>query len=281
MLTIARFTIQEAISRRLILAGGLLSLAFLGLFALGFGLIYQSDSELSGPLSDAQAQAVFGTVMTVLGLYAVYFLAGFLALFLSVGAISGEIDSGALHGVLARPLRRAEFVVGRWLAYAGLIGVYVGLMAGLLLLSARLISGYATPDPLRATLLLMLASIVLLTVSLFGSTLLSTLANGVVVFTLFGLAWLAGIIEWIGGALSNEAMLNIGTAVSLLIPSDAIWRGASYYIQSPLFLAAQSAQEWIPFAGMSSPAAPLVVWGLLYPLLLLGAAVLTFSRRDL
>ena len=281
MLTIARFTIQEAISRRLILAGALLSLAFLGLFALGFGLIYQNDSELSGPLSDAQSRAAFGTVMTVLGLYAVYFLAGFLALFLSVGAISGEIDSGALHAVLARPLRRAEFVVGRWLAYAGLIGVYVGLMAGLLLLSARLISGYATPDPLRATLLMMLASIVLLTVSLFGSTLLSTLANGVVVFTLFGLAWLAGIIEWIGAALSNEAMLNIGTAVSLLIPSDAIWRGASYYIQSPLFLAAQSAQEGIPFAGMSPPAAPLVGWGLLYPLLLLGAAVLTFSRRDL
>ena len=281
MLTIARFTIQEAISRRLILAGALLSLAFLGLFALGFGLIYQNDSELSGPLSDAQSRAAFGTVMTVLGLYAVYFLAGFLALFLSVGAISGEIDSGALHAVLARPLRRAEFVVGRWLAYAGLIGVYVGLMAGLLLLSAWLISGYATPDPLRATLLMMLASIVLLTVSLFGSTLLSTLANGVVVFTLFGLAWLAGIIEWIGGALSNEAMLNIGTAVSLLIPSDAIWRGASYYIQSPLFLAALSAQEGIPFAGTSPPAAPLVVWGLLYPLILLGAAVLTFSRRDL
>ena len=38
MLTIARFTIQEAISRRLILAGAVLSLAFLGLFALGFGL---------------------------------------------------------------------------------------------------------------------------------------------------------------------------------------------------------------------------------------------------
>jgi ABC-type transport system involved in multi-copper enzyme maturation permease subunit len=281
MLTIARFTIQEAIRRRLILAGALLSLAFLGLFALGFGLIYQNDSELSGPLSNAQERAAVGTILTVLGLYAVYFLAGFLALFLSVGAISGEIDSGALHAVLARPLRRVEFVVGRWLAYVGLIGAYVGLMAGSLLLSAWLISGYATPDPLRATLLMMLASIVPLTLSLFGSTLLSTLANGVVVFTLFGLAWLAGIIEFIGGVLSNEAMLNLGTAVSLLIPSDAIWRGASYYIQSPLFLAGLSAQEGIPFAGTSPPAAPLVVWGLLYPLLLLGAAVLTFSRRDL
>jgi len=254
-LTIARFTIQEAISRRLILAGAVLSLAFLGLFTLGFYLIYHNDSELSGPLSDAQSQAMFGTVMSVLGLYAVNFLAGFLALFISVGAISGEIDSGALHAVLARPLRRAEFVVGRWLAYAGLIGVYVGLMAGSLLLAARLISGYTTPDPLRATLLMMLASIVLLTVSLFGSTVLSTLANGVVVFSLFGLAWLAGIIEFIGGALSNEAMLNIGTAVSLLIPSDAIWRGASYYVLSPLYLAGLSTgYDGIGIVGHRPPA---------------------------
>ncbi len=281
-LTIARFTIQEAISRRLILAGAILSLAFLGLFALGFGLIYQHDSEFSGPLSDAQSRAVFGTVMSVLGLFAVNFLAGFLALFLSVGAISGEIDSGALHAVLARPLRRAEFVVGRWLAYAGLISIYVGLMVGVLLLSAWLISGYATPDPVRATLLMMLAAIQLLTVSLLGSTVLSTLANGVVVFSLFGLAWLAGIIEFIGGALSNEAMLNIGTAVSLLIPSDAIWRGASYYIQSPLFLAGLSSSDpGIPFAGASPLATVLVVWALVYPLLMLSGAALTFSRREL
>lgn len=281
-LTIARFTIQEAISRRLILAGAILSVAFLGLFSLGFFLIYHNDSELSGPLSDAQSRAMFGTVMSVLGLYAINFLAGFLALFLSVGAISSEIDSGALHAVLARPMRRAEFVLGRWLAYAGLIGVYVGLMAGSLLLSAWLISGYSTPDPVRATLLMMLAAIVLLTVSLLGSTVLSTLANGVVVFSLFGLAWLAGIIEFIGGALSNEAMLNVGTAVSLLIPSDAIWRGASYYVLSPLYLAGVSAsQDGIPFVGHSPPATAMVIWSLMYPLVLLGGAVLTFSRRDL
>jgi Cu-processing system permease protein len=281
-LTVARFTIQEAISRRLILAGVVLSMAFLGLFTLGFSLIYHNDSELSGPLSNAQSRAMFGTIMSVLGLYAINFLAGFLALFLSVGAISSEIDSGALHAVLARPLRRAEFVVGRWLAYAGLIGAYVGLMAGSLLLAARLISGYSTPDPLRATLLMMLAAIVLLTVSLLGSTLLSTLANGVVVFSLFGLAWLAGIIEVIGSALSNEAMLNIGTAVSLLIPSDAIWRGASYYVLSPLYLAGvRASHEGILIVGHSPPATAMVIWGLLYPLALLGGAVLAFSRRDL
>ena len=281
-LTIARFTLQEAISRRLILAGTLLSLAFVGLFTLGFALLYNMDSEFSGPLSDAQSRATFGTIMTVLGLYAVYFLSGFLALFISVGAVSGEVDSGALHAVLAHPIRRFEFIVGRWLAYAGLICGYVVMMAGLLLLAARLISGYSTPDPVRATLLVALAALALLTLSLLGSTLLSTLANGVVVFTLFGMAWLAGIIEFVGTALRNDAMINAATAVSLLMPADAIWRGASYYVQSPLFLAVlSSATSGIPFASTTPPATSMLLWAVLYVAACLAGAAFSFSRRDL
>lgn len=281
-LVIARFTLQEAFSRRLILAGVLLSGAFLGLFGFGFWMIYNNDAELSGPLSDAQTQATFGTVMTVLGLYAVYFLAAFLALFISVGAVSGEIDSGALHAVLAHPIRRAAFITGRWLAYAILICVYVAMMAGVLLLSVRLISGFGVPDPMRAILLLTLATLVLLTLSLIGSTLLPTLANGVVVFTLFGLAWLGGLIEVIGMALNNETMLNTGTAVNLLVPSDALWRGATYYVQSPLFLATlRTATSGLPFASTTPPATPLVIWAVLYVLVGVAVAMFSFSRRDL
>ena len=37
-LTIARFTIHEAVSRRLVLSAAILSLLFLGLYVLGFGV---------------------------------------------------------------------------------------------------------------------------------------------------------------------------------------------------------------------------------------------------
>jgi hypothetical protein len=39
--------------------------------------------------------------------------------------------------------------------------------------------------------------------------------------------------------------------------------------------------EGIPFVGTTPPATPMVVWGLLYPLVLLSAAILTFRHRDL
>lgn len=282
LLTIARFTLQEAINRRLVLAGVLISLAFVGLYALGFSFLYAQVPAGVRRAGGVPMVVVFSSIMAVLGLYAVHFLSSFLALFLSVGAISGEIDSGTLHAVLARPIRRAEFVLGRWLAYAGLMGVYVAAMAGLLLLVARAVAGYEAPDPARAIGLMVLSAVVLLSVSLFGSSLLSTLANGVVVFTLFGLAWLAGIIELAGEALANESMLNLGIAVSLLLPTDAIWRGASYYVQSPAFLMALAAgRDVLPFASSSPLSPPFLVWSLLHPLVFLLGAILAFSRRDL
>lgn len=284
VLTIARFTLHEAVSRRLVLAGAVISLAFVGLFGLGFAFLYERVVEggLNGPAASPQALAGFGSVMVLLGLYAVHFLSGFLALFLSVGAVSSEIDSGTLHAVLARPIRRAEFILGRWLAFVGMMCVYVGLMAGLLLAVAYLVAGFQAPDPLRAIGLMMLAAAVLLSLSLFGSTVLSTLANGVVVFTLFGLAWLAGIIEAIGQVVANQAMVNLGIIVSLLVPTDGLWRGASYYVQSPVFLAAMAAgRDVIPFASSAPPAMPFVTWALLHPLALLLAAMLAFGRRDL
>src|SRR5262245_10457922 len=209
-LTIARFTIHEAISRRLVLSAFVLSLIFLGLYALGLSLLYTMAPPFRQQNVERSEVAAAGTILTVLGLYAVHFLSSFVALFLTVGAISSEIDSGTLHAVLARPIRRADVVLGRWLAYGGLIALYVGFMAGAILSMAWLASGYQAFDAFRTIALMVLGALVLLTVSLFGSTLFSTLANGVIAFTLFGLAWLGGLIEFTGGLVQNSGMVNLG-----------------------------------------------------------------------
>ena len=289
VLQIAQFTLQEAISRRLILAGVLISLGYIGLFALGFHFAYDKSIETTTSAEARLSLGVAFATLTLFGVYVVNYLASFLALFLSVASVSGEVDSGTLHAVLARPLRRSEFVIGRWLGYACMIAIYIVAMTGLVLLTARLIAGYEVPDPTPALLLMLLEGVLLLTLSLFGSTVMPTLANGVVVFTLLGLAWLAGIIEFVGRLLTSapnstgaDAMLNIGTAVSLLLPSDALWRGASYYLESPSMLAVLGASRaGIPFFSTAPPASPLIVWSLAYVVVVLGGAVLAFRKRDL
>jgi hypothetical protein len=110
-----------------------------------------------------------------------------------------------------------------------------------------------------------------------------------VVFTLLGLAWLAGIIEFIGGLLrsapdatASDTLLNIGTTVSLFLPSDALWRGASYYLESPSLLALMGAtRTGIPFFSTSPPTTPLLLWSMGYTAVMLTASVLAFRSRDL
>jgi ABC-type transport system involved in multi-copper enzyme maturation permease subunit len=278
-LPITRLSVKEAVSRRLLLAGVLLSLAFLVLFALGFNALYSRASE-----AGQGETALAGGIMTILGLYIVQFLIAFLALFLATGAVSSEVDSGTLHAILARPLSRRSWLGQRWLAFAGTIAVYAVLMAGILLMIARVIAGYGAVAPLRAISLLVLEGLVLLSLGFLGSTLWSTLANGAVAFSLFGMAWLAGIIEFAGEMVGNDLMRNIGIAVSLLVPSDALWRGAAYYLQSPAFLAVSAVDDAGgagPFGGSAPPSAALIGWSIAYVVLLLAVAARRFAHRDL
>lgn len=286
VLAVARWTVAEAIRRRMVLVGALLSAVFVALFAVGYAYGMSDQLADQGPgLASATATLVTGTVLTMFGLYAVQFLAALLALFLGVGSLSAEVDSGTLHAVLARPLSRAQYVLGRFAAFGALLAGYCVVMVGVLLLVTRIVAGYQALSPPRAIGLVVLEMVVLLAVGMLGSAWLPTLANGVLMFSLFGVAWLAGIIEVVGSMLRSETMMNLGTAISLFFPSDAIWRGASFYAQPPAFLAATSGigsgDVTIPFAGNAPMAVPMLVWALAYPAVCLGLALAVFRRRDL
>jgi Cu-processing system permease protein len=292
-LVVARWTVLEARRRRLVLGGVVLSAAFVLLFAVGFALLYSSQERdlaqagaLGSGLEAREELLAMSTILVLLGLYGVQFLAALLGLFLGAASVSPEIDSGALHAVLARPLGRLQYLLGRFLALAGLLVAYVVVMSAALLLVARAVAGYQPGDATRAVALMVLEVLILLAVSLLGSTVLPTLANGVVMLALFGLAWLGGIIGFISTIPpGNELMANLGTAVSLLLPADAVWRGASFHVLPPSFLAASSFANGedvgLPF-GSTAPMAPaMLAWALAYPLACLALAVAAFRRRDL
>lgn len=277
--TIARATLWEAAKRRLLLAVAILTVVFVALFTLGFFFV---RSRLPG--TDPVDAAVSATILTVLGLYVASFLGAFLALFLSAGAVSGEIDSGQLHAVLARPLSRWSWLLQRWFGLAVVASAYTLLLAGALLLVARWAVGYQAVNPAAGLALMVLQTLTLLTLGVLGSTRLSTLANGAVVFFAFGVAWMAGFVQFIGGMIDNVSMERIGIVTTLLIPSDALWRGASAALSSSTFLSTATAigdQAGWPFTSVVLPPVELVVWSVLYVPVLLLLAGRTFSRRDL
>jgi ABC-type transport system involved in multi-copper enzyme maturation permease subunit len=296
-LVVARWTVLEARRRRLLLAGVIASVAFVLLFALAFTLLYHNQEQSLagaqgtvnggvGVLDPREELLLLSSGLVVLGLYGVQFLAAVLALFLGVASVSPEIDSGALHAVLARPLHRLEYLLGRFVALAGLMAAYVVVMSACLLLTARVVAGYVPGSAARVVGLMVLEVVVLLAVSVLGSTVLPTLANGVVMLSLFGLTWLGGIVGFIATVPpGNELMANLGTAVSLLLPADAVWRGASYHLLPPSLLAATSLTNpgslQLPFASTSPMPATMLAWAIGYPTVCLAVAAAAFRRRDL
>jgi ABC-2 type transport system permease protein len=294
VLVVARWTVLEARRRRLLAAGVVLSVAFVALFAVGYALLYHDQQRAvleaetlgAGGLSAREELLAVSTLMLVLGLYGVQFLGALLALFLGVASVSPEIDSGALHAVLARPLSRLQYLLGRFLALAGLLGAYVLVMSGALLLTARVVAGFTPGDARRLIGLMLLEVLILLAVSLLGSTVLPTLANGVVMLALFGLAWLGGILGFVATIPpGNELLANLGTAAGLLLPADAVWRGASFHVLPPSFLAATALAggelDGPPFVSTVPMAPAMLAWALAYPVACLALAIGAFRRRDL
>ncbi len=273
---IARLTFREAARRKILLAALLLGLIYLAIYGVGFYYVNldATGSQFGPGLLELNQIRNF---LFMAGLYVVNFLTVMMAVLTSVDTLSGEIASGTIHTLVSKPVQRWQIVFGKWLGFVGMLSLYLLLMAGGTILLVYLISGYLAPNVLRGLSLIWLNAILLLGVSLAGGAVLSTLANGVMVFGMFGIAFVGGWIEQIGSFIQNQTAVNVGIISSLLIPSEALWKRAAFEMQSPLV----SALGFSPFTSASMPSLVMVFYGMIYAILALMIAISLFNKRDL
>jgi ABC-type transport system involved in multi-copper enzyme maturation permease subunit len=282
--TIARLTFREASRRWILWVALLLGVIFLVIFGLGFNSIYREMQLDTSPSAQVPISELYNFFLMA-GLYVVNFMSVLMAVLTSVDTLSGEIASGTIHTIVSKPVRRWEVVVGKWLGYAGMLSLYLLLMAGGVMAIIYLISGYVAPNPLRGLGMIWLNILLLLGVTLLGGSMLSTLTNGVLVFGLYGLAFLGGWIEQFAWFMSManpiwnvRPAITIGILCSLILPSEALWRRAAYEMQSPIV----SAFGGFSFFSSGSVPSPLmVVYALVYAVVVLLLTIRQFNKRDL
>lgn len=277
---IARLTFVEAIRRRILFAAFLLGVAFLLLFGLGF---YLMNTEVRGFSDGTVGQALrfgFYTFMVNAGLYAVNFLAIAMGALVSADTLAGEINSGTIQTLATKPVRRAQIVLGKWLGFAGLLGLYLILMVGGVLLLSYALVGYTAPNVLPGIAMIYLETLLIMSVTMLCSSVLSTLATGGVVFGLYGIAFIGGWVEQFGAALNNQMAVNIGIVSSLIIPSEAVWRRAAYDM-TPALTQSLGFSAGGPFVSISVPSALMIEYAMGYTLIALMLTIYSFARRDL
>ena len=273
-LLIARLTWLETRRRKIALAALICGLLFLVVFgsAMYFGF-RQAAAQGGNPLE----MRIAATVLTVAGLYVVNFLVTAVAILLPIDSLSGEIGSGVIQTLASKPVDRSAIVVGKWLAYLAMTAAYLALLGGGVVLSMRLFADYVAPAVLAPMGLMLLGAAVMLSITIAGGVRLSTITNGIVAFGFYGVAFIAGWMEQILSMFGNSGARRVGTLVSLLSPSDSMWRRAAYEMQPLATVVLQNG----PFGVVSVPSAAMIVWTMLFTLAVLAFAAWQFRRRPL
>ncbi len=279
MLTIAMLTFKESVRRRILLVTVVLAAAFLALYGTGVHYAYKDMASQAGPM-----KALLAPMLLSIGLYFGSFIIAFLAVMASVGAVSGEIESGIIHAIVPRPLRRAEIILGKFIGYGLLISVFAALFYVAVLLIIQFNTGLRAPVKIEAIGLFCLQPLVLLAVTMFGTTFLPTLANGIAVFMLYAVGVIGGMLEQIGNLVNSQMLTNIGIVSSLVMPADSIYRKIVYtLLSSPggSFSELSSQLMLGPFGCSVEPSVWMLVYTALYVLFFLIMGLKIFSRRDI
>jgi len=272
---ISRLTFRESLRRKIALTAIVLGFAFLILFSIGFHFIHR-EIKASAPME----LFVVGmrNFLATTGLYAVNFLTVVMAALIAADTLAGEIDSGVIQSIVSKPIFRREVLLGKWLGFAILLAIYTGVMAGGVVFSVWIQSGYLVPNPIQGIAYIYLSSLVIMSTTIAFSSIFSTLATGGAIFGMYGIAFIGGWVEQIGSFVKSQTAVDIGIICSLIMPSEAVWRRASYEMTSRLLYAIGG---FTPLVPSTSPSLLMIGYAVLYLLVALFLAARQLDRRDL
>jgi len=204
---IARNTFREAVRNRVLYN------------LIAFALLLSGAAILVGQISIA----IEKLVVINLSLTAVSLFGTVIAIFIGIGLVSKEIEKRTLYTVLSRPVRRWEFIVGKFFGLAGTLVVNtffmaIGVFAALLYVAHR----FQKPDAwiLVALWFIVLQFLIICALALLFSSFSSPLLSAVFAFALFVIGSLAGDLRGFAGVVHGFGRwLAIG--IAYLVPNFA------------------------------------------------------------
>jgi len=232
---------------------------------IAFAVLMSGAAILVGQISiDIERLVVVNLGLTAVSLFGVV-----IAIFIGIGLVSKEIDKRTLYTVLSRPVRRWEFIVGKFLGLAGTLAVNtvcmaIGVFAALLYVSNR----FQRSDGwvLVALYFIVLQFLIITALALLFSSFSSPLLSAVFAFSLFIIGSFSEDLRGFAG-ISHGVTRWVATLAAYLVPNlSALNVIAPVAHQQPV------AGQLIAFN---------TAYALVYTGMALCGAVLIFERRNL
>jgi ABC-2 type transport system permease protein len=283
VLVIAALTLREIVRRRILWV--LLALSLVSVALVGFGVERLVTLARGDGVEELEIRIGVSQVLILIA-FMFSFVLAMSAAFLAAPAIASDVETGTVLAMLARPLRRADLVVGRWLGLAVMVAGYAALSGLLAIVVVALVSGDVPPEPQVAVAFLAFQALAVLTLALALGTRLPSIAAGAITVVLFGLGWFAGVLGNVAIAFNAGPLAGGTDVVRVLLPTDGLWRGVIFGLEPPLVLLMAAGRDTQamranPFFASTPPPLPFVLWSAAWIGLVLLAGVALFRRREL
>jgi Cu-processing system permease protein len=232
---------------------------------IAFALLISAAAILVGEISiDVERLVVVNLGLTAVSIFGVV-----IAIFIGIGLVSKEIEKKTLYTVLSRPVRRWEFVIGKFFGLTGTLVVNTFFMAiGVFLALLYVVHRFEKADfaVLTALYFIVLEFLIVVALAILFSSFSTPLMSALFTFALFVIGSLAEDLR--GFARMTSGLPGaVATVLAYLVPN-----------LSSLNIINQAAH------GDAVPGRVILyntLYALLYSAMAISGAVLIFQRRNL
>jgi ABC-type transport system involved in multi-copper enzyme maturation permease subunit len=271
---VIRYSLEEALRRRIFLIVIALTTVFLTLYSIATFAVLDRTGDFGQGAEDESA-----SILLALAMFFILFLGVVLSVFMTMSTVRGDAERGLLQPLAVRPIGRTTYLFGRLLAAAVVAMLYVLFVYAFALMVTFMASDWAPENPVTPGLCLAGAVAIVACLSVLGSNFLGSAANGIGTFMLFGTGLTGGLLGQIGEALNDDTLNTIADAITIALPFEALYQGGLHELTRGTF--GFDAIELGPFGGAVALGAPMILWALAYTALVVAGARHAFSRVDL
>ena len=162
------------------------------------------------------------------------FVLAMTAAFLGAPAVGADIEIGVALALLARPLRRSDLLLGRWLGLAVAVVGYTIASGALAIGVVSFISGFGPPSRCSRIAFLAAQALVLLTLTLALGTVLPASGRAPSPSSRSASAGWPACMAAVAAAFDITSLAAVAEASRWSFPSDGLWRGVVYGLEPPL-----------------------------------------------
>jgi Cu-processing system permease protein len=227
-----------------------------------FALLLIGTSVLLGTLTIGEQSRIIND----LGLAAINLVAVIIAIFVGIGLVTKEIERHTIYTILARPITRVQFILGKYLGLGFIVAVNIAIMFTMFLGTIWLSGNAIYGSLFQAVELILVETLLVMAVAMFFSTFSSSTVSATMTLGFYAIGHLTSDLKGIAEKSQNQITEVVLTALYYVCPNLEM-----------LNIKGQAASGILVEMGYQATA---TAYGLFYAVLMLTGACLIFQRRD-